>query len=114
MARSPQIPDPASFMGEASFQQWCMSYAQSHHVLAIKVAIVGRRGYPDLQLKARHTGVYLVELKHPNGSGRVRPYQKQMHTRLRRYGYDVRVISKPQEFADLIHEIMEVNLVQSS
>lgn len=70
-------------MGESKLQKKCCDYARNWGVLARKVHVERRKGWPDLLLIFPYTGetVY-VEMKNPNGKGKIAELQRTEHQKI--------------------------------
>ena len=93
-------------MTEKSFQDWCIKWARIHGVLVYKVEAIGKRGFPDLVMVAGGR-VTFVELKNPNGAGRVSPLQKRTIQELRENGASVYICASREEFETIIAEFAD-------
>jgi len=81
---------------EKALQKYLMSQAAANGVYARKVAAIGRVGFPDVFL-AFNGIVTLVELKNPNGKGRLSHMQEREIARLRDQGVAVAVIETKEQ-----------------
>ena len=70
-------------MGESTLQHECFAYAKKCGVVARKIHAEGRRGWTDALLIFPVTGetVY-VEMKNPNGKGKIAKLQSIEHQKI--------------------------------
>lgn len=92
-------------MTERALQQKVMAAARKRGIFAVKVEAVGRRGLPDLMLLNNGRVVFL-ELKHPNGSGRLSALQVVMIDEMRRHGGEVFVMHDYEEALNLLDSML--------
>ena len=95
-------------MTEAALQRKCITFAQNQEVICHKVDSASSRGWPDLTLVFPGGKFILVELKHPNGGGRLNALQVVMIKRLANQGATVHVIDSFDDFRDMV--LLELNL----
>ena len=87
---------------EKDLQGFLLREAKKVGILAYKVAAVGRRGFPDCILIAPDGEIALVEVKHPNGRGRLSIQQQKLVTELTRRGANIHVIDNKRAVARLL------------
>lgn len=66
-----------------------------------KLAVPGRRGYPDRLVKLPNADAFVVELKRPRG-GRLSALQVVRHKEMRELGWRVYVCKNREEIDDVI------------
>lgn len=70
--------------GESTLQRQCRAFAIYNNVLMRKVRAEGKRGWPDWELIFPHTGETIrIEMKNPNGKGRLHDLQRIEHILIR-------------------------------
>ena len=93
-------------MSEKHLQDYLFSQAKKHGIYARKMQAVGHTGFPDVLL-AFDSNALFIELKNPNGKGRLSKKQEAEIRKLLEVGLDVYVISKKEEVDDLIRGIFK-------
>tara|TARA_R110000744_G_scaffold184672_1_gene304068 strand:- start:329 stop:646 length:318 start_codon:yes stop_codon:yes gene_type:complete len=93
-------------VSEKHLQDYLFVQAKKHGIYARKMQAVGHTGFPDVLLAFDGYALF-IELKNPNGKGRLSQKQEAEIKRLMEAGLDVYVISKKEEVDDLIREIFE-------
>ena len=98
-------------MIESGLQKKCAQYANKFRVLVRKVHVEGRRGWPDLLLIFPETGetVY-VEMKHPDGTGKLGELQKIEREKIQRQGASAYVCDSYHYFRLIVRK-HHVNLL---
>lgn len=91
-------------MSEGNLEKYLIDRAAAHRVYQRKVKLAGRRGFPDRML-AYGGRVVFVELKNPNGKGRLSKMQEREIAEMRDVGLDVRVMKSKEEVDDAIKTI---------
>ena len=92
-------------MTERLLQQQVLTAAKKRGIFAVKTEAVGRRGFPDLTLI--HGGrVVFVELKHPNGRGKLSALQVVMHSEMQRHGAEIHVLDDLQDCLTLLDSML--------
>jgi len=88
---------------ESKLQAKCMKLAKVNKVLARKVNAEARKGFPDLLLIFPITGktVY-VEMKRPNGKGKLSKLQELELDRIRKQGASAYQCASYDKFAEII------------
>ena len=89
---------------EAALQRYLFAQAKKHFVFARKMQATGRVGFPDVLLASDARAVY-VELKSPNGTGRLSKMQEREIKRMRAAGLDVRIIWRKEKVDELIKQL---------
>jgi hypothetical protein len=88
-------------ISESRFQKKIMQMATNAGLMARAVEWRGRRGCPDLVIIG--SGHHLwIELKRPDGSGRVSPWQVREIERMRKHDVPVYVVADYDTFAELL------------
>ena len=90
-------------MTEAALQRKCIVYCWENDIMAYKMD-ASTRGFPDLLLIFENGHVAFVELKNPNGSGRLSAMQISTIQKLTDRHVDVQVIDSFDAFTDLVRE----------
>lgn len=75
-------------MTEKTLQQKVVKFCTSNGILAYKFASPAHAGVPDLILIAHGKTIFL-ELKHPNGTGRLSALQTATIAKMRAHGAEV-------------------------
>jgi hypothetical protein len=91
-------------MTEALLQKKIKSFASANGALCLKLVCSGVVGFPDLFI-ARGGSVVLLELKNPNGSGRLSKMQGRMITKLKHAGVAVHVTNNLEEAKTIIDQL---------
>ena len=82
-----------------------MGYANNFDILVRKVHVEGRKGWPDLELIFPITGETVrVEMKNPNGRGRLEKLQKAEHKKIRKRNAVVYVCQDFEHFKQIVHK----------
>lgn len=84
-------------MSERALEQYLVKQAKSHSALSYKWVSPAQRGVPDRIVIGEGGRVTFVELKNPNGNGRLSPLQQHTIDALLAFGCDVRVIASKKE-----------------
>lgn len=92
-------------MTESILQQEIIKQAKKRGILALKVEAVGRRGLPDLLLIYNGKTVH-VEVKHPNGRGRLSALQVHMIALLKDHGAQVHVVDSLEDAVVLLESML--------
>ena len=88
---------------ESKLQEKCMKLAKVNNILARKIHSEGRRGWPDLVLIFPMTAVTVwVEMKNPNGKGRVSKLQNAEIRRIRGQGGIVYICNSYETFLKIL------------
>jgi hypothetical protein len=88
-------------MRENAFQRKLLLMAKKARIFARKVETPGVVGFPDLVLIGNGVTVF-VEVKRPDGKGRLSRHQEITISDMREHGGKVYVIDDAQQFTDLI------------
>ena len=89
--------------GEKRLQQFITNTCKVYGTLCYKFASPGRKGVPDLIcIPPGGRPVYFIEVKNPNGCGRLSLLQLKCHERIRIQGTDVYVIDSKEEAETVI------------
>jgi hypothetical protein len=91
-------------MTEAHLQTYLFKQAKAKNLYARKMAAVGWTGFPDVLL-AGPGGYTFIELKHPNGKGRLSMKQVTEINKMVDEGLEVLVIHTREEVDDVIRKI---------
>jgi hypothetical protein len=84
-------------MSEKALEQYLVKRAKANGWLTYKWVSPAQRGVPDRILIAANGRVVFVELKNPDGTGRLSPLQQHTITQLGNHGCDVRVAQSKEE-----------------
>ena len=76
-------------------------------MMAFKVQSVGQRGFPDCVLIGPRGAVVFVEVKHPNGRGRLSVQQIEIIEKLEQRNANIYVIDSKQAALDIIERHAE-------
>ena len=76
-------------------------------MMAFKVQSVGQRGFPDCVLIGQNGTVVFVEIKHPNGRGRLSVQQIEIIEKLEQHHANIYVIDSKQAALDIIERHAE-------
>jgi hypothetical protein len=90
---------------EKTLQAFLLRKSRAAGMLAYKTASVGSRGFPDCVLVAQGGRVVFVEVKHPNGKGRLSRHQEIVLSNLTTFGAETHVIDSYDGATDLIRSI---------
>jgi hypothetical protein len=91
--------------GEKRLQQFIANTCKVYDTLCYKFESPGRAGVPDLICIPPHgRPVYFVEVKNPNGKGRVSLLQAKCHQRIQQQGTAVYVIDSQADAEKIIRE----------
>lgn len=88
-------------MTEGSLQRYFKRQAKLAGILWRKIKFEGQRGCPDV-LIAKGGKVVLVELKNPNGKGKLSEIQKRQIKKLTDAGIEALIIDTQKEVDDVI------------
>jgi hypothetical protein len=91
-------------MAEGHLQKYFKRQATKHKVFWRKIAFEGQRGCPDILLLNNGRAMF-VELKHPDGTGKLSELQKYQIAEMRAAGAVVHVINSKDEVDEIIKEI---------
>ena len=91
---------------EKALQNYLFDLAEAHGIFCRKVAAVGHVGFPDVML-ARYGRIVLVELKSPDGKGRLSKKQEREIERLMGAGVNVYVVNTPEGVENVIKQIAD-------
>ena len=83
-------------MSEKSLEQYLVRQAAKHGHLCYKWVSPSQRGVPDRILIAPTGAVTFIELKNPEGTGKLSPLQLVTINKLTDHGCDVRVLSSKE------------------
>jgi hypothetical protein len=86
---------------EAQVEQALKLWTAKAGGTALKVKVIGRRGFVDRLILLPGGRVIFVELKRPVG-GRLSPQQKQFHDELRNLNMTVVLVKNPSDIARLM------------
>ncbi len=90
---------------ESKLQAKCMKLAKANNILARKIHCEGRRGWPDLVLIFPVTAVTVwVEMKNPNGTGKVSVLQNSEIRRIRGQGGIVYICDSYVQFLEILNK----------
>ena len=92
-------------MTEKLLQQQVITAAKKRGIFVVKTEAVGRRGFPDLTLIHRGRVVF-IELKHPNGRGKLSALQAVMIDDMRAHGAEVHVLDDLTECLTLLDSML--------
>lgn len=99
--------------GEGRLQAYLKRQCEARGVHFRKIKFEGRRDCPDVLLY--HKGrVMFVELKNPNGKGRLSQGQVREISRMMAEGIDARVISKKEWVDVIIAELTQGKTTESN
>ncbi len=88
---------------ESKLQKQCSNLAKLNNILVRKVHAENHRGLPDLLLIFPITGrVVFVEMKHPNGKGKLSKLQEREIAKIRNQGGSVYVCDSYDWFTVII------------
>lgn len=88
-------------MTEGTLQRYFKRQAKLAGILWRKIKFEGQRGCPDV-LIAKGGKVVLVELKNPNGKGKLSEIQKRQIKKLADAGIEAHVIDTQKDIDDII------------
>ena len=88
--------------GEKRLQAFIVKTFKNMGVLTFKFDSPGRPGVPDLLCVPPGKPVFFIEVKNPNGRGRLSPKQVHIINLIREQGTAVYVISSKSELTQLI------------
>lgn len=89
--------------GESVLQAFYVKILHDYGCLARKVRYQGRRGCPDLLCVPQNRPAFMIEVKNPNGKGRLSEYQEDEIATLNDYGMAVYVCDTKEEIFDIIN-----------
>jgi len=88
---------------ESKLQAKCMKLAKANNILARKLHAEGRNGWPDLVLIFPPTAITVwVEMKHPNGKGKISVLQNSEIRRIKNQGGFVYVCDSYDQFLQIL------------
>lgn len=86
---------------ESAIEKYLHSTVAELGGFTYKLAVPGRRGYPDRLVKLPNVDAFVVELKRPKG-GRLSALQVVRHKEMRELGWRVYVCKNREEIDDVI------------
>ena len=89
---------------EKDLQGFLLKKARAAGMLAYKVESIGQRGFPDCVLISQDGRVVFVEVKHPNGRGRLSIHQLEIIEKLEQYGANIYVIDSKAKALDIVEQ----------
>ena len=89
---------------EKDLQVYLIKECKKLGCVAGKVEMTGARGFPDVFIRTPWS-VLLVEVKHPNGTGKLSRHQQNFIAKLGDLGQQVEVIDSFDGANDLLHRI---------
>jgi hypothetical protein len=92
-------------MTEKLLQRKVMTEAKKRGIFAAKMEAVGQRGFPDLLL-LKNGRYVLMELKHPDGTGRLSELQKHMIDVLRGHQAEVHIVHDLSVAIDILESML--------
>ena len=81
-------------ISEKTIERHGAKVAKQHGLWALKLGMLGGRGWPDHTILGHGGRIAFIEYKVPGGA--FQPLQKLMHRRLRKLGFTVVVIDSKQ------------------
>lgn len=93
-------------MGEILFEKKFKAQVQKLGALAVKLAAVGMWGFPDRTVLYRGRA-FFVEMKNPNGKGRLSDRQKWWRAKLWALGFEYWVIQSEEDINTFIERIQD-------
>ena len=88
---------------ESKLQAKCVKLAKANNIIIRKIHCEGRKGWPDLVLIFPMTAVTVwVEMKNPNGKGRVSVLQNSEIRRIKGQGGHVYVCESYEHFLEIL------------
>ena len=91
-------------MSEGALQNYVIAQAKKHGLYCRKMASPGRRGFPDMLIAINGHAVF-IELKNPNGKGRLSKIQNNEIRRIQDAGLSVLVLQNRKEIDDVIRTV---------
>lgn len=88
---------------EGELQRWFVKELKKFGCLVYKFASPAKRGVPDLMIIEISGDVYFVEMKHPNGKGKLSPLQKVQIRIMLDQGCDVYTAASCQDCIDIVN-----------
>ena len=88
---------------ESAIEKYLISTVVSLGGACYKLAVPGKRGYPDQLCKLPRGSAFVVEVKRPKG-GRLAELQKVRHEEMRAVGWRVYVCKDREEIDHVIRE----------
>ena len=99
-------------MSESKLQAKCVKLAKANNVLVYKVNAEKHKGFPDLLLVFPTTGKSVfVEMKNPNGKGKLSKLQEREIEKLRKQGASAYVCESYSRFLSILTIHCAKNLV---
>ena len=92
---------------ESTLQAYIKKICTEHGILCYKFSSPAHRGVPDLLLIGYGQTIF-IEVKHPNGRGRLSPLQERTIHKMRDHGAQVHVIDNKQD-ADRVIELIRLH-----
>lgn len=89
---------------EKSLQKYVIKKLKGAGCFVGKVNMAGKRGFPDLYVRTRKKH-FLIEMKHPGGTGRLSAHQHKVIAELQALGQCVNVIDNKEQFDVLLEMI---------
>ncbi|MAT51065.1 MAG: nuclease [Porticoccaceae bacterium] len=93
-------------MNEAALESRFAEYVRRQGGFAVKFSPFGIKGFPDRIVLLPGGIIGFVELKNPNGKGRVSQSQRRAHRTLRYLGFNVIVSHRMEELVAWIDELI--------
>lgn len=92
-------------MSEKNLQDFLLKKCKKFNILAYKTEAKGCRGFPDVTVC--HDGaVYFIELKNPNGKGRLSVQQIDLITEMKKRGIKVHVYNSKEHVEQFIDSLL--------
>ncbi len=88
--------------GERTLQQFIIKECKKHDTLCYKFSSPGRVGMPDLICVPLDRPVYFIEVKNPNGRGRISKVQVLVNKRINAQGTKAYVVSSKEQALEII------------
>ena len=95
------LPVKKIFKTEAQLQEYAVKTLKGTGCLVYKFSSQAKRGVPDLAVINTNGRVLFIELKHPNGQGRLSKLQELEIEKMRKNNVDVFVLNKVSEIDKL-------------
>lgn len=96
-----------TFRSESQLEEYFVEQVRKVGGLAIKFNSSGANGLPD-RIIFYNGAAWLVELKTPKGT--TQPNQKVMHTKLLRYGFEVRIVRDKSQVHNFIEDMINYSI----
>ncbi len=90
---------------ERALQAWITKTFRNHGMLVYKFASPAHRGVPDLVIISPGGKTIFVEVKNPNGTGRLSPLQTKTIQQMRSIGATVYVINSREAARDVLEAL---------